>query len=55
VELGRNVTLSAGVFNLFDRKYWLWSDVRGAINPGASVDRYTQPGRSVGIRVKYRF
>lgn len=55
VELARNVTLSAGVFNLFDRKYWLWSDVRGAINPGASVDRYTQPGRSVGIRVKYRF
>lgn len=55
VELGRNVTLSVGVFNVFDRKQWLWSDVRGAINPGASVDRYTQPGRSAGIRVKYRF
>jgi hemoglobin/transferrin/lactoferrin receptor protein len=55
VELGRNVTLSAGVFNLFDRKHWLWSDARGVVNPGASVDRYTQPGRSVGIRVKCRF
>jgi hemoglobin/transferrin/lactoferrin receptor protein len=55
VELGRNVTLSAGVFNAFDRKHWLWSDVRGAVNPGASIDRYTQPGRSVGVRVKYRF
>lgn len=55
VELVRNVTLSAGVFNMFDRKHWLWSDVRGVINPGASVDRYTQPGRSVGVRVKYRF
>ena len=40
---------------MFDRKHWLWSDVRGVINPGASVDRYTQPGRSVGVRVKYRF
>jgi hypothetical protein len=29
--------------------------VRGAINPGVTVDRYTQPGRSVGVRVKYRF
>jgi hemoglobin/transferrin/lactoferrin receptor protein len=55
VEPARNVTVSAGVFNLFDRKHWLWSDVRGIINPGASIDRYTQPGRSFGIRVKYRF
>lgn len=55
IELGANATLSAGVFNMFDRKHWLWSDVRGVVNPGAAVDRYTQPGRSFGVRVKYRF
>jgi hemoglobin/transferrin/lactoferrin receptor protein len=55
VNLGRHVTLSAGIFNLFDRKYWQWSDVRGVLNPGAGVDRYTQPGRNGAIRLKVRF
>jgi hemoglobin/transferrin/lactoferrin receptor protein len=55
LTLAENLTLSAGIFNLFDRKHWLWSDVRGAINPGTSIDRYTQPGRHAGIRLKYRF
>ncbi|MEO5691749.1 MAG: TonB-dependent hemoglobin/transferrin/lactoferrin family receptor [Usitatibacter sp.] len=54
-KLGRNVTLRAGIFNLFDRKYWLWSDVRGVTNPGASAERYTQPGRSAGVQVKVEF
>jgi len=49
------VTVSAGLFNLFDRKYWLWSDVRGVLNPGASADRYTQPGRSAALQVKVVF
>ena len=49
------LTLSAGVFNLFDRKHWLWSDVRGVVNPGASIDRYTQPGRNFGVQLKATF
>ena len=52
---GRHATLTAGVFNLFDRKYWLWSDVRGITNPGASIDRYTQPGRNYGVHFKATF
>jgi hemoglobin/transferrin/lactoferrin receptor protein len=55
VDIGRHVTFTAGVFNLFDRKYWLWSDVRGVLNPGASIDRYTQPGRNFGMQAKIRF
>lgn len=55
VELGRSATLYAGVWNLFDRKHWLWSDVRGVVNPGASIDRYTQPGRNFGVRVRVDF
>lgn len=55
VELTRHLTVYAGVFNLFDRKHWLWSDVRAVPNPGASIDRYTQPGRSFSVQVKYRF
>jgi hemoglobin/transferrin/lactoferrin receptor protein len=55
VALGRHFTLTAGVFNLFDRKYWLWSDVRGIPNPGTSIDRYTQPGRNYALHLKAAF
>ncbi len=44
--------VSAGVFNLFDRKYWLWSDVRDVLNPGATIDRYTQPGRNASVLLR---
>jgi hemoglobin/transferrin/lactoferrin receptor protein len=55
LALGRHLTLTAGVFNLFDRKYWLWSDVRGIVNAGASIDRYTQPGRNFAVQAKLAF
>lgn len=54
-ELGGGVTLTAGIFNLADRKYWLWSDVRGVLNPGVTIDRYTQPGRTFAASVAVRF
>jgi len=54
-KVARHVTLQAGVFNLFDEKYWLWSDVRSVLNPGATIDRYTQPGRNYAVQVKLDF
>jgi hemoglobin/transferrin/lactoferrin receptor protein len=50
-------TLTAGAFNLFDRKYWLWSDlVRSGLRPtDAAIDRYTQPPRNVAMSFKYVF
>ena len=54
-KLGRHATLQAGVFNLFDRKYWLWSDMNNVLNPGVTVDRYTQPGRNYAVQVKAEF
>ena len=51
-RFGRNVTLRAGAFNVFDRKYSWWSDVRGVLNPGASLDRYTQPGRNYSVSLR---
>ncbi len=55
VKIGAHAALYAGLFNAFDRKYWLWSDVRGVLNPGASVERYTQPGRNAGVQLKMQF
>ncbi len=49
---GERVRLSVGVFNVFDRTYWLWPDVRNVINPGATIDRYTQPGRNASVRLR---
>lgn len=48
--------IAAGLFNLTDEKYWLWSDVRGLTNlPAASIDRYTQPGRNYGVNARWSF
>ena len=54
-QLAPNIRIDAGLFNVTDRKYWLWSDVRGLTNVGSGFDRYTQPGRnaSVGLRVVF--
>lgn len=45
----------AGIFNLADRKYWEWSDVRGRTANDPAIDRYTAPGRSVNASVSYSF
>lgn len=47
--------LSAGVFNLLDTTDWLWSDVRSVVNPGSTVDRYSQPGRNASLLLRGRF
>lgn len=48
-------TLRAGVFNLGDRKYWEWADVRGRAYDDPAIDRYSAPGRSVNASVSYAF
>jgi hemoglobin/transferrin/lactoferrin receptor protein len=50
-----SLTLRAGVFNLTDRKYWMWSDIRGLAASSAARDAYTQPGRNGSVSISYRF
>ena len=52
------VTVSGGVYNLTDKKYWLWDDVRGydsvgeaSVTQPANLDRLTQPGRNFAINL----
>ncbi|MDP3743765.1 MAG: TonB-dependent hemoglobin/transferrin/lactoferrin family receptor [Methylotenera sp.] len=49
-QLHRTARITASVNNLFDKKYWLWSDIRQAdsLNP-TGVDFYSQPGRSLSV------
>lgn len=55
-ELSRQLQLNAALSNLGDKKYVLWSDVRGlALTDVALADAYTQPGRALSLSVRYQF
>jgi hemoglobin/transferrin/lactoferrin receptor protein len=54
VNLGP-VTLRAGLFNITDRKYAWWADVRGLASNTTIADAYTQPGRNGSVSLTYRF
>ncbi|MEJ5865749.1 TonB-dependent receptor [Pseudomonas farsensis] len=53
-----DITVNAGLYNLTDKKYWQWDDVRGydaigeagATQP-ANLDRLTMPGRNFAVNV----
>ncbi|CAM3999811.1 TonB-dependent hemoglobin/transferrin/lactoferrin family receptor [Paracidovorax anthurii] len=44
-RIRKDLRLTAGIYNLTDKKYWRWSDVRGLAANAAFIDAYTQPGR----------
>ncbi|MCF7533238.1 TonB-dependent hemoglobin/transferrin/lactoferrin family receptor [Pseudomonas sp. P2498] len=57
-KVSDDVTVSGGLYNLADKKYWLWDDVRGYDSVGeagatapANLDRLTQPGRNFAVNV----
>jgi hemoglobin/transferrin/lactoferrin receptor protein len=47
--LDDHATLRAGVFNILDKKYFWWSDVRGLASNSTIRDAFSQPGRNVGV------
>ena len=49
----KDVTINAGVFNISDKKYWAWDDVRGLADDYVGLNRYTQPGRNYSVSVKW--
>ena len=48
------VTVRAGIFNIFDEKYWWWGDVRGLSTTSVARDAYSQPGRNFAISLTAR-
>ncbi len=48
-------TVRAGLFNLFDKKYWDYADLAGFDKDEAGINRLTQPGRNWGIEAEYVF
>lgn len=47
------LTFNAGLFNLTDKKYWIWDDVRNITVENQGIGRYTQPGRNFSASVKW--
>jgi hemoglobin/transferrin/lactoferrin receptor protein len=46
-RINEALRLDLGLYNLADRKYWEWADVRGRLASDIAIDRFTRPGRSV--------
>ncbi len=54
-QFNKNFSVNGGVFNIFDRKYLLWADVRDLSPDYGQIDAYTQPGRNASVSFKYQF
>ncbi|WP_347557820.1 TonB-dependent hemoglobin/transferrin/lactoferrin family receptor [Robbsia sp. KACC 23696] len=56
-RFGRHATLTVGIENLLNRKYWAWNDVRGLADSDGyqKISGYTAPGRSVSVGLNLEF
>ncbi|MFL9927447.1 TonB-dependent hemoglobin/transferrin/lactoferrin family receptor [Herbaspirillum lusitanum] len=56
-RFSKNAVLYAGIRNLFDRKYWSWTDMRGLsiADSATNKDAYTEPGRSFNLSMKFEY
>ena len=50
----KNVEISAGVYNVLDKRHWRYADVAGVKKTG-TIDRYTQPGRNYALSLHLKF
>ncbi len=54
-KLTQNWLLNVSVNNLFDRRYWRWSDVRGVADSSTVLNAYSAPGRNFRVALSYQF
>ncbi|HEY0836040.1 MAG TPA: TonB-dependent hemoglobin/transferrin/lactoferrin family receptor [Azospirillum sp.] len=54
-EWDPHVSVNAGVFNVFDRKYFGFRDVNGLAANRADIDRYARPGRTFAVNATVRW
>ncbi|MBV8036120.1 TonB-dependent hemoglobin/transferrin/lactoferrin family receptor [Roseateles sp.] len=54
-RLGKQATLNAAVYNLFDRQYFDWSAVSSLTANDARLSAYTAPGRTISASLKVDF
>lgn len=54
-QISPNVTVRAGIFNLFNARYFNAIDVRGLAANNVNLELYRAPGRSASVSVSARF
>ncbi|WP_034303587.1 TonB-dependent hemoglobin/transferrin/lactoferrin family receptor [Herbaspirillum sp. RV1423] len=56
-RFSKSAVLYAGIRNLFDRKYWSWTDIRGLslADSATNKDAYSEPGRSFNVSMKFEY
>lgn len=54
-QVNDRLRLNLGLFNIGDRRYWRWANVRGLAASTPNLGFYTQPGRSVSVSVDLHF
>ena len=55
VNFTKNLRLSAGLYNLTDRRYWNWQDVRELSSTRADLQRFAQPGLNSRVTLTFSF
>ena len=50
-NIGSGISVNAGLFNLTDKQYWQWGDVRSLTENSQSLGRYSQPGRHAAVNL----
>jgi hemoglobin/transferrin/lactoferrin receptor protein len=51
----RNLRANAGLYNLTDRQYWFWQDVRELDRGRADLQRFAQPGLNARVTLTLSF
>lgn len=54
-RIADNFKIRAGIFNITDRKYAYWNDVRGLTETSTITDAFTQPGRNFSVSLTASF
>ncbi|WP_409522759.1 TonB-dependent hemoglobin/transferrin/lactoferrin family receptor [Nitrincola sp. MINF-07-Sa-05] len=54
-RFGAGVELSAGLYNLTDKRYWRWNDVRGVSATDPGLERYSASGRTLAVNLNWYF
>lgn len=54
-QLAPNARVNVGLFNIFDRKYFLWADTRSVSSSSTVLDAYSQAGRNFAVSFDYEF
>jgi hemoglobin/transferrin/lactoferrin receptor protein len=53
-EIGRGFSVQGGVWNILDEKAWDWGTANGLSQTSIVLDRYTSPGRTGSLALRWR-